>query len=184
MIRHPCSVAASQIRSGYSGYNDFLSGRGIGPGKEEIIDEARKIGLVDINTIRKIEKIDTPEELLAAVWCLDNYVPLASTQRSKLLLATYEKLIMTPQKGIKDIADTCGIVCSRKNIEYVTNPSKNASSDLTISDIRQLSKWKNHLSKDQVTKILNIVSAFGLDFYNDAIPPDYKSLEKNSTKVL
>ncbi len=184
LIRHPCAVVASQIRSGYSGYNDVLSGRDIGPGKEEIIDEAQKISFVDRNIIRKIERINTPEELLAAVWCLDNYVPLTSTQRNKWFLATYEKLIMNHQQSIKDIADTCGIVCSRKNIEYVTNPSKNASSDLTTSDIRQLSKWKDHLSKDQITKILNIVSAFGLDFYNDAIFPDYKSLGKNGTKFL
>jgi len=184
LIRHPCAVVASQSRSGYSGYNNLLSGRDVGPGKEEILNEAREIDSVDETIIKKIERITTPEELLATAWCIDNYVPLTSTQKHKWLLAPYEKLTMNSPGSIKEIADMCGIVFSRKNLKNITTPSRTASNDLKISDIRQLSKWKDHLSKEQIAKILNIVSAFGLDFYNDAIFPDYERLGEKGTKVV
>jgi hypothetical protein len=38
---------------------------------------------------------------------------------------------------------------------------------------KQLSKWKKDLSDKQVKNILNIVSLFDLDFYNEDIEPDY-----------
>jgi histidyl-tRNA synthetase len=75
----------------------------------------------------------------------------------------------------------CGIICSKKYMEYITEPSRVASSDLKTENIQQLSKWKNYLSNDQITRILNMVSAFGLDFYADTIIPDYKGLKKFGT---
>ncbi len=183
LIRHPCAVIASQLRSGYYGYNDTSLGHDICPKKEKIICEAENIDCIDGNIIKKIERIETQEETLATIWCLDNYIPLISPQKSRWLLVPYEKLMMDKTISINHIADMCGIVCSKKNMEYVTKPSRTASSDLKTADIQQLSKWENHLSNDQVRKILNMVSAFGLDFYTDAITPDYNCLKKFGTIV-
>ena len=174
LVRHPCAVVASQLQSGHYGYNDIFSGHDICPEKEKIIHEAEKIDCIDGNIIKKIERIETPEEALATIWCLDNYVPLTSPQKSRWILVPYEKLMMDKTTSIKNIADMCGIVCSKKHMEYIAKPSRVASNDLKAVNIQQLSKWKNHLSNDQITRILNIVSAFGLDFYTDAVLPDYK----------
>jgi hypothetical protein len=87
-------VVASQLQSGYYGYNDIFLDHDICPKKEKIIHEAEKIECIDGNIIKKIERIETPEEVLAAIWCLDNYVPLISPQRNRWLLVSYEKLMM------------------------------------------------------------------------------------------
>jgi hypothetical protein len=183
LIRHPCAVIASQLRSGYYGYNDIFLGHDICPKKEKIVREAQNIDCIDGNIIKKIERIETPEEVLATLWCLDNYVPLTSPQKNRWLLVPYEKLMIEKTISINHIIDMCGILSSKKNVECITKPSRTASSDLITANIQQLSKWKNNLSNDQITKVLNMVSAFGLDFYTDAITPDYNGLKKFGTIV-
>lgn len=183
LVRHPCAVVASQLQSGYYGYNDILLGRDIRPKKEEIINEAAAIGSIDQNIIKKIERVETPEELLATLWCLDNYVPLHSTQKNRWLLVPYEKLMMEKSKSVKYIADMCGIVCSKQIIKHINKPSRVASPDLRSETNQQLSKWKNQLSNEQIAKIINIVNAFGLDFYSNKITPDYKCLDNFGTMI-
>lgn len=141
LIRHPCAVIASQLRSGYYGYNDIYFGTDVCPKKEIIIGEAERIKSIDVNTIKKIEKIKTQEEVLAAVWCLDNFVPISSNQKNRWLMVPYEKL-MIDRTNIKRIADICGISCSKINMEDISKPSKVSLNDLKADNLQQLSKWK------------------------------------------
>ncbi len=41
---------------------------------------------------------------------------------------------------------------------------------------KQLSKWRRRLSTDQVDRILRIAHAFELDFYGEALEPEYEKL--------
>jgi hypothetical protein len=55
--------------------------------------------------------------------------------------------------------------------------SGSASGDLQVRNTyRQLSKWTRKLDANQTEAILQIVEAFDLDFYTEAVEPDYQQL--------
>ena len=178
MVRHPCAVVVSQITSGYYGYNDLSNRCDICPKKGKILSEAEEVDCVDEDIIKKIEKIETPEEVLATVWCLDNYVPLNFLPKERWSLVPYEKLMMDKIACMQQIIDVSGIRRPMKNIEELNKPSKVASSDLKTDATQQLSKWKKSLSKSQIRNILDVVSALELDFYGESLTPDYSRLAK------
>lgn len=178
LIRHPCAVISSQIKSGYYGYNQASTHQDISPEKKKIMKEAQEIEKIAPHLIKKIEQATYREEILAAIWSLDNYIPLNSSSRSSYTVVPYEKLVTQGASTMEYIFSEIGIKFSDKYTKHLTKPSKVASKDLKTVSGHQLAKWKKDLSKDQINRILDMVSAFGLELYNDRLEPDYKKLKK------
>jgi hypothetical protein len=181
VIRHPCAVVAAQLRSGISGYNStFEPYEDVFPTIKNIINEASEIDTLDSSLLNKLKKIKSLEEIIAASWCLDNFIPLSLPKPHPWIIVTYEKLLMQSEKEIVHIFDKVGAKnVPKEAIRYFKKPSLvTLISDLkTIANAdEQLSKWRRSLSKEQVERILNIVSDFGLDFYSWDLEPDYKNI--------
>jgi hypothetical protein len=176
MIRHPCSVIASQLKTDIYGYQqDNPPYNGILPSVKRVLDEASKINNIDEAILRKIKNISTKEEILAIAWCLDNYIPLSSPKPHKWIIVTYEKAF-TSQDEIYRIFNEINEPLSKKTIEKINIPSmltKKEDSVIIKETDKQLSKWKKQLSEKQIKRILKIVSYFNLDFYSENVEPDY-----------
>lgn len=180
IIRHPCAVIASNIKNektlGYHPPNPpFVN---IFPSRNDILDEASKIGLDD-GLMNKLKKIETTEEILAAVWCLDNYVPLSLPRPYPWTVLTYEKLMKDGEKEINRIFNELGEkTIPKSTFKHLRMPSMAAVMEFEIINKadEQLSKWKKFLSEKQVERILRMVSNFGLDFYTEDIEPDYDNI--------
>ena len=181
IIRHPCAVIASQLKTGFYGYHPtYPPYRDIFPNRETILDEASKINELDQDLINRLNVIKTHDEILAVSWCLDNYIPLSYHKKNKWTLSVYEKLILNGIEEIKNIFNEI----SEKKIPSSCFKHLNIPSNLSISNEqktitdseKQLSKWKKHLSEKQIKNILSIVNAFGLDFYTEDIEPDYSAM--------
>jgi hypothetical protein len=180
IIRHPCAVVASRFKQGQKlppglpiKINPF-------PTKKDILDEAAKIDGINQGLINRLNKISTLEEILAASWCLDNFVPLSYKKPYPWTVIFYEKLIKDGEQQIKNLFKEIG----EKNIpraafRHLKIPSKVAhkSEHMIVkkADL-QLSKWKKSLSDKQIQRILSIASAFGFDFYTEDIEPNYDNL--------
>ena len=127
----------------------------------------------------------TKEEILSAIWCLDNYIPLSYPQPYPWIVVTYENLIKNGEMEIKRIFDFLNILEDHKKIiKKLKIPSRFTMSNnpkKISNDNYQLSKWKNILSQDQIENILDIVSIFNLDFYSNKIEPDYNRLQGKIT---
>lgn len=178
IIRHPCAVIASQMQSGHYGYNEPYTGQDIFPGKERILKEIKQLGCFDENIINKFEYVKSKEEVLALIWCMDNYVPLSSLCVNSLILVPYEKLVGDGAESLQRIFDLCEIETPEKAIKRLHRPSKKASNDLKVKNVQQqLSKWKKYLSGQQIARILRIVNEFGLCFYTEDPEPDYRELK-------
>ncbi|MCK4365943.1 MAG: sulfotransferase [Thermoplasmatales archaeon] len=183
IIRHPCAVIASQIKTGFTGYQEnFKPYPNRHPTRKDIVDEASKIDILDSNLIEKLKKIDTLEEILAAAWCLDNIVPLYQ-KNPAWVTVFYEKLVNDGESELKSIFSR---IEEEKSLEFAINilkkPSmltKGDADKIVKSSELQLSKWKKALSDKQIERILKIVSDFGLDFYNSKIEPDYDNIDIN-----
>lgn len=181
IIRHPCASIASQLKSGLYGYRpssppyyDIL------PKKDDILDEIAEIDDFDSNLINKLQNLKTKEEVLAASWSLDNYIPLSQSQPFPWKTIIYEKLVKEGESEIKKIFNSIG----EKNIPpsafyYLRKPSI-----VTLKEDRriinqpdqQLSKWKDYLSEKQIERIQKIVSYFDLNFYSEDVEPIYEKI--------
>jgi hypothetical protein len=186
IIRHPCAVIASQIKTGFGGYQNDYPYTNRFPSKDMIIEEASNIDIIDSSIINKLKRIKTTEELLAAAWCLDNYVPLYFLDSHKWNMIVYEKLVTD---GEPELRKLFGEIGEEDSSDFAVTQLKKPSM-LTIekdpntvlrSDI-QLSKWKKSLSKEQIKRILNIVEDFGLNFYTEKSEPDYDNIRVKNIK--
>lgn len=180
IMRHPCAVIASQMKTGFVGYHEnFPPYNNRYPTAKEIIEEASKIDILESSLIKKLKKIQTIEEILAVTWCLDNYVPLYQ-KNPPWITVVYEKLVTDGEAELTSIFRRIGEEESVKlAISHLRKPSmltmKDASKIVKNSEL-QLSKWKKDLSDKQIERILKIVSDFGLDFYTSEIEPDYDNI--------
>ena len=177
IIRHPCAVVASQFKTGFCGYhNTFSPYANIFPTLEHVLDEASKIDSLKPGLLNKLKHIKTKEEILAAVWCLDNYVPLSLPKPQPWTIVTYEKLVKRGREemthlfnelGEKDIPQSA---FQHLRIPSMLAPGRLAPGDdleMILKAEEQLSKWKKFLSDKQIERILNVVSDFGIDFYTE-----------------
>jgi hypothetical protein len=183
ILRHPCAVICSQLKTGYTAYHPTHSlYENIIPSNENIFQEATAVDGLDQNLLNKIKRLNTPEELLAATWCLDTYVPLHASQPHPWMTVIYEKLFKQGEKEITEIFNFIGqnkipssILVRIKHPSRVTNKSE---WNTLQSTNQQLNKWKHTLTGHQITRILKVVSDFGLDFYTEDPEPDYERLYK------
>lgn len=180
IIRHPCAVVASRFKPGQKLPFELLQNVKPFPTPKEIFIEASQIEGLDQGLLDKLKEITTREEIIAASWCLDNYVPLSYPKPNPWIVVIYEKLIKEGEKEITRIFNEIGEKnVPRSAFNHLKSPSivtqKNDKKIVANLDT-QLSKWKESLSEKQIERILSIVSAFGLDFYTEKIEPDYDGI--------
>ncbi len=164
LIRHPCAVVSSQMKVG------------------DVFDI--RTPHIDPRFIKDypqfestLTKLNTWEEALAGTWCQEYFATLSLPKPHPWLLVTYEKLVRNGKEEIERIFSTLGFNTPKAAIDQLKIPSKTTkrkSSIVTGGD--QLAVWKKKLTRDQIKRILDVVSAFGLDFYFDALEPDYNRL--------
>jgi hypothetical protein len=181
LVRHPCACISSQMKSGLYGYRSssppYID---IKPTKKIILDELKEIKEINERIINKIKNVEKIEEILAIVWCLDNYILLTQKKPNPWKIVFYEKLIKNDKSEIKNIFKGFGeknvpktsiikfrkpsIVTMKEDIKFLNYPDK------------QLSKWKDYLSEKQISRILQILSYFEIDFYSENIEPSFEKI--------
>lgn len=178
MIRHPCATIASQLETGIRGY--FLP-RNTPIPKKIILEDISKLPKLRENErlLRQLSTIETQEEILAAIWSIDNYIPLSylSEHQNAWYTVVYEKLIRDFKEEIQRIFKNLEEEIPREVYGKYGKPSKTTHDDSYLGTSKQLLKWKAKLSKRQVERILKVTRWFGLDFYTDEPEPDYELLK-------
>jgi len=166
LIRHPCSVVASQLNHpGWGWVNRFTNyyipqGRGHDVWKPYV---------------SIFKHIKYPEEVLAAEWSiLNKYLIDHPYNNDKWLTIAYESMLLNPEKEIQRIFNR---ICQKipKNIEQVIKDPVNTRDEQSEKLIRsgeQLTIWENRLTQIQIARILNIVGEFDIQFYNRDPFPD------------
>lgn len=182
IIRHPCAVISSQLKTGYCGYHLNQSPyENAFPTNEQVFKEAQKIQGLDDNILEKIKNLDTIEELLAAVWCLDNYIPLSMKKPYHWELIFYEDLIRKGKSEISRIFKKIGLEKVPKSVfKHLKTPSAVAPKDeleVVKKVDAQLSKWKSSLSEKQIKNILRVVSDLNCDFYLENSEPNFDKIK-------
>ncbi len=176
ILRHPCAVVASQLS-----YESSEWRKADLPDRQEL--QSAFGGWIPDDLFQRFRSvlagIETHAGYLAAVWCLDNYIPLRYEGRSVPgVVTTYERLVGHHSEEYTRIFNRVGLGSIGTIGCRVDEPSSSAADDLHQDALRQLSKWKRKLDDRQVETVLQIVDAFELDFYSTDVEPDYSEIRK------
>lgn len=170
VIRHPCAVVLSRIRS------DFATDADLAPflAQEKLIEDYLRDRLSLIRGARR------EEEKHAVIWCVSNLVPLDQFGPGELDVFYYERLCARPEAEIHRMVgilsessfpvEGAKIEKALRRIEMPSGTTLKTSAVVTGED--RVEGWRKHLSQRQVANILAVVNAFGLGhLYGNAFWP-------------
>ena len=173
MLRHPCSVASSKLKLNWRTHlKEFLS-------QDELLEDF-------LNPFRnEIDKANSVFEKHIYLWAIENYVPLKQFNKGEIHLAFYENFCVNPKDEIERLFSFLNKDFDEKALLKSKNPSlesKKFSAVVTGNNL--IDNWKKHISEEQITKAIDILTIFGLDkiYTEDSMPNTenaYKLLGKN-----
>jgi hypothetical protein len=156
LMRHPCAVVASQVRS------DTDWQRPPRPIIPPFLD-----GLPHLR--KTIEGLSTREEFLAAEWAMDYLPCLMTPAPHPWQLVSYEGLVRHSQVTIEKL-----FARWNEPVPPGVNRNINVPSSMTWkSGISGLEGWRKQLDRGQVRRILDVVHQFGMTFYDENPEPKY-----------
>ena len=163
VIRHPCAIIASQLNKAWP------------PGKNLILNHAYFKEYPEIKSA--CMNLTQPEELAALAWCHRYHGPLMAKKPYPFVLVSYENLVRNGPQELNKIFDAWNMPVDQKAVAQLSVPSDTVtSSSQIVSGKDPLSGWKNKLTEQQVSNILNVLQIFNMDFYNHELEPDYDKL--------
>jgi len=176
LLRHPCAVISSQLNHGSWEYVKQPKNLKHPKIVRELLEELPRVRELVKKNLR-------PEEKLAVTWGFDYYVPLRFMHRNNYQLLFYEHVVRNGKDSLIPFCERLGV--DYKNFHF--DSLLNKKSFTTKKDEQgitndPLSKWKFRLSKEQTERILTVVKAFGLDFYDIYPEPDMKKFEQIKQK--
>jgi len=153
MLRHPCAVAASRLRYGWTHDLDALLAQ------PQLVEDH----LSPLRT--RIEQLTDPFEMHVAQWCIENYVPLRQFAAGEIHLAFYEDFRSDPRKEIARLFAFIGRELSEHVFSRLARPSSMAwesAAGLALGGARS-DGWKKFVSDDEAKRGIEILRMFDLD---------------------
>lgn len=157
LIRHPCAVVASQMSQHW--WTEIGP-----PPEEEFLARHPRFAHV-------LSSLQTPEEYVAAVWAIDTYVPLLVAPNHGWTVMFYEHLVQNLENELVAAFETW-------NLAIPTDVSARAAkpSSTTKRSVGSISAWQRRLNREEIRRILDVASAFGIEFYGEDPEPDVRRL--------
>jgi Sulfotransferase family len=163
LIRHPCAVVASQSR--------------IGAWKHPVIPDCPEFFDAYPHLRSICSRLKTQEEILAARWCMDNFVPLSTPPPHAWRVVPYERLVRDGPRELQRIFSELNVAMPREATTRLRTPSASATPRSRIRHgLDPLDGWRSILSPVQCQRVLDVTAAFGLDVYGHDLEPDYGRL--------
>ena len=165
LIRHPCAVVSSQLRWGeWRGMETprFTTVLEAYPQFEEILSEVRSF-----------------EQKLAALWAMEFAIALDPQRPCPFLVVTYEQMVQDGEGQLERIFGALGRPVPDRAVAQLRRPSVTTAADSHVVQKKSpLTGWTERLSRRQGDEILGVVRRFGIDFYGEALEPDYRRLNQ------
>jgi hypothetical protein len=167
IVRHPCATIASRMAQGWAPKDAQI--------KVKQGAARRKFPHLDA----LCRNLTDPFEVMAARWCIMNYVPLSLRPRPFHVLA-YESLATRGATDLLPIFSDWGLDVPDAIQESLGRASATtkAGSMGGATHRQSIDGWKRKLSPEQIARILRVVREFGMDFYTDDLEPDYERLNR------
>ena len=172
LIRHPCGLVNSQKDfPGFININQFKNRKFPHFRNHEIFNQYESV----------FSKFTTLIEWQAFFWAVQIRHSLYHPDNNrKWLTVSYEKLVVDFPNEIARIFKYLQreIPDSIHSLQFKPSLSTVEKSIKSIESGTQLDRWKKELTKDQISRILNVANAMEIDIYSDAPEPDYEKMHK------
>ena len=177
ILRHPCAVVNSMLRYGQWDMwtSEFVQKNKHNTSNALCIDHLPE-------SVREVfapiqERVSTPTEILAMMWCLDHYIPLVHNKIYPWILVPYERLIKNNHKELVRITDALDVELNNDVLRVIDKPSSSVKGTINEDTGSQIEKWENKLTNLQIDSILSIVNSAGLSsIYSENTEPHYDYL--------
>lgn len=160
MTRHPCAVTLSRLKLKWAPQLElFLSQPAL---VEDYLLPYQSV-IVNANTLLQQH---------AAMWAIENIVPLQQMKTRKWAFCTYEELYANPIPMATQVLSSLELRTSifvRRALRRVSRVTRSDSAVMTGRD--PLTVWQHDLSKDEIQTILDTVHAFDIDLYDGGPMP-------------
>jgi len=179
LVRHPCAVIESQIRTCIGNplcrYSRHIVKKAVLKqldGIEELKDVADRIR-------PKLMNIDKSVELLAAIWSMDYFIPLYHNTGNLYTVIAYEDLVLRPARTIKSLVQLLelGSIENSEKLSRLIVHRATTTKEVVSKTFDNVYKWRNRLSRQQIESILRVTNAFNLIIYDKNIEPNYDALK-------
>ena len=161
-VRHPCAVVASQLR--YGAWSSIPRLSEVPPHRyDDLLSLERELAGSD----------PTPEERLAALWCMDHLHALTDPRCGDAWsLVTYEQLVLDPAATLTGLFTRWGLDVPDRALEIARRPSRTTLQGGGIATGEQdIDRWRQRLTHEQVERILAIVARAGISLYDEESLP-------------
>ena len=155
LIRHPFAVVNSQLKQG--GWNsNFAKFQVPDIPYNELYQKHQKF----------LSNLRSKEEVLTAIWCLTNKIPIESKSNNKYIKIHYEDLVIKPNHILEMIFNNWGISMPDKIHTKIRKASSTSLEKNDVSNYEEfISQWKRQLSKKQILKMSVVLRYFGIELY-------------------
>jgi hypothetical protein len=162
IIRHPFSVITSRLKNGWgTHFNDFF-------GQRDLIEDYLKPYMPEL------KKAKTDLEKHAFIWTIENLIALEHLKNEDFCFVTYEDLISRKEFETQKIFSYLDITYPRNMQKRLFTPSQ-LTQKSNLDPKKLLTDWQGKLTRQEIEKILEIMSLFNFDLYNSEPEPNYKS---------
>lgn len=147
VLRHPCAVVGSRLRLGWShGLENVLAQGGL---REELRP-----------WMHLLKRANTQLEKTAALWCVENLLPLRMVASGELRPYFYERFVKAPRRefsqAFRHLGLSPGFASFQRCNKRVSSPSNQSRSGRP---------WHHPLSRAEGETVLSMARAFGIDVY-------------------
>ena len=164
LIHHPCAVVSSWLQLGWTAERDFAA----------LLEQPKLVDDFLVDKWDLIKRVNTVEERIAIVWCVNQLVPLRQARSNDLHVVFYERLITQPEIEVPRLFQAIGRNPEDSIYGYLGQPSTTSQHNIAVvTGQDRLTHWQHKLSASQTDRIMAIVADFKLDFlYGHAVLPN------------
>jgi Sulfotransferase family len=123
--------------------------------------------------LREIQERHSLDELCVARWCVENYVPIASSGSHRALFVFYEDVVRKPERELSRLCRHLKIPFSADQVHLWKAPSSRTNDRLGTRDMgTRVDRWKSRMNRTEILRFQAVLEAFGLsDLYgSDGLP--------------
>jgi hypothetical protein len=167
LLRHPCAVALSKVKQGWSAHlSVFLKQNSL---QEDFLGPY----------IEELRSAETDFERHLLFWCIENALPLRQFNRGEICVVFYEELCTAPMKEIGKLYEFLDMPFEESIVSSVLKkPVQTRPGSAILTGANLTREWQKQITAEEVERALELLELFELDcIYTSKPTPDLSGLD-------